>query len=251
MRSINKSIAQFSLLFCFVAIAPPAQAQNLWLDAIPQQQVGCVKGQGAIQSIDFAELLRKNAKDAGATEIGHPFLTKVNPTGNADGATDWEACALYKGSAQPTPSFLVRTLPATPGAFNLCEGTNAKACSDGLVSWIKAKSPDFDSLTRIIPLFKYSSEKLETTKQSLNDLVSQTFLISGDDAASKVPDPATELDKQLYGQVAQPRQPRPLLDRSQFPPLADYTKKGGEKDYNAILVFVPLSETQRAALGKP
>jgi hypothetical protein len=80
--------------------------------------------------------------------------------------------------------------------------------------------------------------------------VSQTFLISGDDTASKVPDPETELDKQLYGQVAQPRQPRPLLAKSQFP-LPSYTKKGGEKDYNAILVFVPLSETQRAALGKP
>jgi hypothetical protein len=119
------------------------------------------------------------------------------------------------------------------------------------VSWIKAKSPDFNSLTRIIPLFDFSSDKLQTTKQSVNTLVSQTFLISGDETASNVPVPETELDKQLYGQAAQPRQSRPLLDPSQFPPLPNITKKGGEKNYNAILVFVAISEAQRAALGAP
>lgn len=178
-------------------------------------------------------------------------MTKGNPTGSAKGATDWEACAVYKGSAEGTTGFQQQTLPASPGAFNLCEGTDAKTCSDGLVSWIKAKSPDFNSLTRIIPLFEYSNDKLATTKQSVNTLVSQTFLISGDDTASNVPEPETELDKQLYGQAAQSRQPRRLLDSSQFPPLPNVTKKGGEKNYNAILVFVPISETQRAALGTP
>jgi hypothetical protein len=249
MRSIDKTILRLSVVLCFFTSALPALAQNPWLGVIPQQLVGCITGQGTVESVDFAKLLRDRAKSAGAIEIGHPFLTKVG-TGTANGASGWEACAIYKGSAQATSSFEQQTLPASSGAFNLCEGTDAKTCSDGLVSWIKAKSPDFDSLTRMIPLFAYSTDKLDATKQSVNILVSQTLLITGDETPSKVPDPETELDKQLYGPATQLRQPRQLLDKSQYP-LPDFTKKGGEKHYNAILVFAPISEAQRTALGTP
>jgi hypothetical protein len=251
MRSIDTTILRLSFALCFLTSTRPALAQTPWLGVIPQQQVGCTTGQGTVESIDFAKLLRDRGKSAGAIEIGHPFLTKVASTGIANGASNWEACAIYKGSAQATSSFEQKTLPASSAAFTLCEGTEAKTCSDGLVSWIKTKSPDFDSLTKMIPLFAYSSDKLDATKQSVNTLVSQTFLITGDDTPSKVPDPETELDKQLYGPATQPRQPRQLLDKSQFPPLPDFTKKGGEKHYNAILVFVPISEAQRAALEAP
>jgi hypothetical protein len=132
----------------------------------------------------------------------------------------------------------------------LCEGTDVKACSDALVAWIKTKVPDFNTPTRVIPLIEYSAEKLDATKQSVSELMMQTFLIKGDDTASRVPDPVTELDQQLYGQPTQPRQPRHLIT-SQFPPPRDITTKGGEKSYTGVLVYVPVSDAQKTLLGTP
>jgi hypothetical protein len=236
--------ARLVLSFVFIGSAVCADAaQTFWLDTIAQQETGCVKGTGKLEGVDFGQLLRDNAKAAGATEVGYAFLTKANPDG-----TDWEACAVYKGAAQQTGGLHKQVVPASPGAFTLCEGTDAKQCSDALVAWIKAKSPDFNTLPRIIPLFGYSADKLDTTKQSVNTLILQTFPISADETASKVPEPATELDRQLYGTVAQLRQPRPLLT-SPVPSLPNVARKGGEQRYNAILVFVPISEAQKAALG--
>jgi hypothetical protein len=251
MRSVDTIVVQVALLVCFVTISQLAQAQNLWLDTIPQQQVGCVMGRSTIESGDFAKLLRDGAESAGATELGDPFLTRAKPIGDANGAMDWEACAVYKGQVQAAAGFQAQIVPPSSGAFNLCEGTDVRACSDALVMWIKAKSPDFNALTRMIPLFGYSNDKLERTKQSATTLVSQTFLISGDSTPSSVPEPETELDKQLYGRAVQPRQLRRLLDPSQVAPLPNITKRGGEKHYNAIIVFVAISEAQKAALMTP
>ena len=252
MRSINLCLfTKFGVLFLLIgSAAAGTPAQNLWLDTIPAEQVGCVKGQGKIESVDFGKSLRENARAAGAIEIGYPFLTKANPIGNEDGSMDWEACAIYKGPLQTTSGFEEQTLSASPGAFNLCEGTDVKKCSDALVAWIRTKNPDFHTLPRLIPLFAYSNGKLEATKQSVSTLVSQTFPISGDETASKVPEPAGGLDEQLYGPPSQPRQPRPLLT-SQLPAPLDIAKKGGEQHYNAILAFVAVSEAQKTALGAP
>src|SRR5437868_5148832 len=102
MHSIDRAIFRLSIVLCFLACAIPALAQNPWLDAIPQQQVGCITGQGTVENVDFAKLLRDDAKNAGAVEIGNPFLTKAD-------STDWEACAMYKGAAQSTSSFQQKT----------------------------------------------------------------------------------------------------------------------------------------------
>ena len=178
MRSIvtSKFIRIWFILFLlFKAGESLALAQDHWIDAIPEQNVGCVTGQGKIESIDFGIILRDNAKNAKATETGFPFLTKADPTGDASGSVDWEGCVILKGPAQSTNGFQQKTIPASPAAFKVCNGTDAKACSDSLVAWIKTKVPGFPSLTRVVPLFDYSDAKLQETKQSANSLITKTF----------------------------------------------------------------------------
>ena len=194
LMSVRALFGASILLLCIGSGGTPPFAQNNWLGTIPKEEVGCIRSQGKIETIDLGKLLRDNAKAAGVVEVGYPILTGTNPTENSDGTTDLAACALYKGSVHATSGFQLRLLPASPGAFALCEGTDTKACSDSVLTWIRAKSPQFNALPRLIPLFGYSTDKLDATNQAVNSLISQTFPISGDETASKVPEPATDLD---------------------------------------------------------
>src|ERR1019366_7306234 len=203
-----------TLVSCELATVPVAAAQNQWIDSIPQLHVGCMQGTDKPGNIDLGQLL-KNAKGAGATATGTPFLTRLQHIDDIDSPVKWEACVSYTGTVQSSDSFQTRTLSPSSGAFQWCHGADAKTCGADLLNSLKKKISDFTTPLRVQPLCDSPEKTLTEIKASLPDVISAVSPISLGSPGNAFPPAKDELDKQLYGLS---KEARPLLSVSGPPP---------------------------------
>jgi hypothetical protein len=243
MQSLKKPtflcVAAFSAIFLGGAAA--VHAEDRWVDPFPALQVGCLRGMGDLKDSDFVKQLGDNAKKAGATAIGSPFLANY-ATAQEDGKTvvRWEACVVYRGSLTSTAGFETKNLAAGIGAFEACQGEDSKACADLLLAWIKGRIPDFTAPVRVIPLVEFTTAA--NIRASEARLLADTPTNFGASGSTELPAPADALEQQLFGDS---KAPRPLLSASAE---ATAPPKGGRQQLRGVLVFVPISEAQKALL---
>jgi hypothetical protein len=235
------AVPGFGLMLGLASLA--AEAQSLWSDTIPGLQVGCVHGEGSIEQADIGGRLRIMAKAAGATEVGIPFIDGVTSVPSKS----WGACAVFKGPAHPTSNFEIRTLKESAGEFCASSDTDVSICSMKLVTLLRTKFPGLDFPQRVLFLFDYSDDKLPDLKASLARLITRTWPLSTDLPPQALPKPNSELDKQLLGLSMEPRS----LLSTPYPPRVPNPAAGGNQTYSGVLVFVPLTVSQKTKLEAP
>ena len=239
-------ISRFCLVVMLVTTTGVhAQAQEPWLDTVPALSVVCVRDVGALESLALPSRLRELASKAGDGELGVPFVLQKNAVDGKPAASEWEMCAV-RPSGKTVPGLEARTLPASPGAFQICGKSDPNACAESLRRWVVRRVADFDAPMRVVPLIDFAESKREAIRGTVGELVVSTpdklMVVAQEESkplTKQVPEPKDLLDRQLFGDDKTPRSllTVPSALNSQPPAVS------------GVLVYVPVSEPQKAALA--
>ena len=228
-----------------LCVSAKAKAQGPWIDAIPRIDVGCLQGNGKPGSIDFSQLLR-TAKTAGFSSAGNPFLNKIQKSSDAETPVDWEMCVSVKGNAQEVAGFQLRTMPESPAAFQLCQGSDIKSCASDLLTCVRTKIPDYAVPLRTQPLCMSPDQTLTQIKANLSKILTEASPILLNSTSAVFPVPQDDLDKKLYGIS---KEPRPLLRADSQIPGGASAGTSLSAACTAVVVIAPLDTAQKALLG--
>ena len=239
MTTVTTAITGLFVAATVIGTTQATTAPSRWTDTIPELRLICHGESGATVTVNV-EKLRQAAKAGGVGDLGQPFVANV--TKDEASVSHWEICAVSGPLTGPITGLQQRTTPGGPGAFELCKGDDSVKCAQSLRSFIRASIPDFDTPLRVIPILELPVPRPEHVRDTSSRLLLDRPDKLGAVTNRTLPKPLNSTDEQLFGDN---RTPRPLLGEDSAMPASPAT----DRRVTAVLVYVPVTEAQRALLA--